>query len=68
MKKNKEGGYVVIHELPKEQQEPFKLWLEGQTVPIVEDEGENKLWCAFKYDYDKFLRSWKVGLVAPSID
>ena len=49
-----------IKDLPKEEQEPFWEWLTGQTIPMNEDNPEEK--CYFQWDYDR----WKAGL--PVID
>lgn len=56
--------YVVIPELPEEQQALFTKWLDGQTVPIVGEEGENKFKCAYKWDYDQWYASWSKGKTA----
>jgi hypothetical protein len=64
----KDIDYVVIPELPKEQQEPFNKWLIGQTLPIVEKEGVFKYKCAYKWDYDKWLAYWERGKTAPIYD
>jgi len=61
-------SYVVISELPIEQQEPFKKWLIWQTCPAVEGEGENKYNCAYIWDYESWLKDWKNGKEAPIID
>jgi hypothetical protein len=53
--------YVVITKLPIEQQAPFKEWLRYQTIPCVESEGDDKMNCAYKWDYDKWLDSWNKG-------
>lgn len=55
MKKNKD--YVVITELPEEEQTPFVRWLAGQTRPLIEAEKENKWNCAYAWDY----KCWKEG-------
>lgn len=54
-------NYVVISELPIEQQEPFKKWLIGQTCPAMGNEGENKYNCAYAWDYKHWLEAWKNG-------
>jgi hypothetical protein len=60
--------YVVISEIPEIQQERFKYWLRGQTQPIIEEEGDNKFDCAYKWDYDKFLAYYRKNQVAPITD
>lgn len=52
----KNNGYIVyicISELPKEEQVPFKKWLndEGQTQPIIEEE-PIEFDCAYLWDYE----------------
>lgn len=61
-------NYIVISELPQEQQEPFNNWLFGQTRPLVEQEGENARNCAYKSDYNIWLNHWKKGQEAPMHD
>ena len=58
--------YIFISELPKEQQKDFIHWMNGQTAPVIRE--DNILTCAFRHDYDKFLRYWKEELVAPVSD
>jgi hypothetical protein len=60
--------YVVIPELPQEHQQPFIEWLTGQTIPLIEGEGENSMKCAYKWDYDKWLSYWSNGRIAPVTD
>jgi hypothetical protein len=57
-------NYIVIPELPKEEQEPFNKWLSGQTCPLVEAEGENKFKCAYIGDYRQWKTAWAKGRVA----
>lgn len=52
----KNVNYIVIEELPEDQQEPFSKWLYGQTVPIIESEGDHH--CAYKWDYDLWLEQF----------
>lgn len=68
MKHIKNETYVVIPELPEEQQRPFSEWLIGQTLPVIDDEGENRYNCAYKWDYDKWLAYWQKGKNAPVYD
>ena len=67
-KRREVGDYVVIPELPKEQQKPLWKWLVGQTMPIVEEEGENARECCFKWDYDQWYEAWSRGRIAPVYD
>lgn len=60
--------YIVISELPEEQQEALKKWLIGQTMPVVEQEGENAHNCCYRRDYDHFLAYWQAGQIAPVND
>lgn len=57
MKKNVD--YIVLSELPREQQIAFMKWWQGGTVPVVYAEKENKHSCVYKEDYDWFLKSLK---------
>jgi hypothetical protein len=59
MEKNKD--YIVITELPIEQQKPLNDWLYGQSAPIIEKEGINKYNCCFKWDYDTWYAAWIQG-------
>lgn len=47
--------YVVIKDLPEIQANFFRPWLNGQTMPIIEEENENKTDCAYFTDYERFL-------------
>lgn len=66
--KEKQKFYIVIPELPKEQQEPFSNWLRNQTAPVIEEEGENRFNCAYRSDYNKWLSYWLKKQVAPIND
>ncbi len=66
MQKGKE--YIVIDELPEEQQAPLRKWLIGQTVPVILQEGENAHDCCYLWDYNKWLTYWKAGRSAPVTD
>ena len=62
-------GYVVILDLPENEQVPFTKWLDGQTRPIVEQEGlERKSYCAYKWDYDRWKEAFDKGIVANIYD
>lgn len=47
--------YIVIPELPQEEQEPFLKWVTGKTMPDIAEEGDNRYQCFFKRDYDRWL-------------
>ena len=66
MKKN--IHYIVIPELPEEHQKPFINWITGQTMPLIEAEGENKTKCAYKADYEHWLEYYQKGQTAPIYD
>jgi len=63
-----QNAYVVITRLPPEQQEPFRKWLDGQTVPIVPEEGIHADDCAWSHDYRHWLSNWLDGRDAPVMD
>jgi hypothetical protein len=65
---NKKEHYVVIPLLPIEQIEPFSKWLHGQTVPVIEEEGEYANKCAWLWDYKKWHEAWSTGQVAIILD
>ncbi|WP_421920423.1 hypothetical protein [Marinifilum sp.] len=52
MKKGKD--YILIPEIPNEDQEPFQKWLWGKTRPIIEEEGINSMNCCYKLDYERW--------------
>lgn len=54
-------NYIVIDELPIEQQEGLKRWLRGQTVPTIENE---KGICCYKNDYDVFMKFYYRGIIS----
>lgn len=53
--------YIVIADLPIEQQEPLSQWLIGQTREATEEESENKYNCCFYHDYSNWYDSWIKG-------
>lgn len=53
MRKNVD--YIVISDLPIDQQRPFENWLKGQSMPMIESEGESRYKCAYKWDYDRWI-------------
>jgi hypothetical protein len=64
----KNVDYIVISELPEEEQKPFRKWLVGQTLPLIEEESKNKYNCAYKWDYDKWLSYYRKNQNAPVTD
>jgi hypothetical protein len=65
---NEKEHYVVIPLLPIEQVEPFSKWLYGQTVPVIEAEGEYANQCAWLWDYKKWYEAWSMGRAAIILD
>jgi hypothetical protein len=57
----KDVDYIVIMELPIEQQVSFNHWLVGQIVPHILAEGENNHRCAYKSDYEIWLKHYLWG-------
>lgn len=37
----------------------FLQWMNGQTYPVVEEEGDNKFNCVYPWDVDRWTR-WKI--------
>lgn len=60
--------YVVITELPKEQQVQLTKWLAGQTRPLIQDEEGRVLSVCYRWDYEDWLEHYKKGEVAPVTD
>jgi len=58
MKKGKD--YILISELPSEEQELFQKWLYGKTRPIIEEEGVNSMDCCYKLDYERWRAYHKI--------
>jgi len=58
--------YVVIGNLPEEWQKPFSDWLCGQTVPVIESEGDSL--CAYYSDFERWAIYFINGLEAKVID
>lgn len=50
----KNVDYVLITEFSDEIQIKFENWLEGKTRPVVTQENENMMRCAFYSDWQKF--------------
>lgn len=50
--KNKD--YVVIKELPDDIQPLFEKWLFGKKRPVVFQEEDNMIHCAYYWDYDEY--------------
>lgn len=57
-----EEKWPRIKDLPKEEQEPFRKWLGGQTVPLIEGVPMDEQDGYYEWDYKR----WKAGL--PVID
>lgn len=57
--------YVVISELPERLQADFRKYLQGKTVPMVEQEKENSMDCAYHSDYVKFLFGISMQSILP---
>ena len=53
--------YIVIDELPIEQQEALKQWLIGKTIPSIEN--ENGM-CCYIGDYNNFIRYDYRGIIS----
>lgn len=64
------GGYLVIAELPADQQVPFRRWVieGGQTQPVLEQEGKLATDCAYVWDYERWYGFWSQGQIAPIED
>ncbi|OJU28183.1 MAG: hypothetical protein BGN92_10050 [Sphingobacteriales bacterium 41-5] len=60
--------YIVIADLPVEQQVPLNQWLIGQTREAIKEEGENKYNCCFYHDYSNWYDGWIKGETAPNND
>jgi len=60
--------YVIITQLPKEQQKEFEKWIVGQTCHTIEKEGENMYNCAYYRDYSRWYDSWANGKRAEIYD
>jgi hypothetical protein len=61
-KYKKEFEYILISELPKNQQEEFTKFMAFQTMPAIYDE-INKTYlegAVFSWDYENWLE-WKCG-------
>ena len=61
-------AYIVIADLPAEQQAPLNQWLVGQTREAIEEEGENKYNCCFYHDYSNWYDNGIKGETAPNND
>jgi hypothetical protein len=53
--------YIVVDELPIEQQLALKQWLIGKTVPTIEKEDSI---CCYKGDYDRFMKYDYRGIIS----
>ena len=55
-------AYVRISELPENEQEPFRKWLIGQTLPFIPNlEPQDAV---FAWDYERWKRANRGELVA----
>ena len=54
-------SYILLNEIKKACQnnnlnyEEFLDWITGQTCPLVESEGDNKFYCIFPWDFDRWF-------------
>lgn len=64
---NRYAPYIVIADLPMEQQAPLNEWPIGQTREVIEEE-ENKYNCCFYHDYSHWYEHWIKGETAPNND
>ena len=60
--------YIVVEELPAEQQAPFMNWLQGQTISVIPAEADKAFKCCEKSKYDLWLSFWMQGKQAPEDD
>lgn len=65
-----QGGYLVMADLPADQQDAFRRWIiEGeQTQPFMQQEGERAKDCAYVWDYERWYSYWSRGQPAPIVD
>lgn len=60
--------FVIVRELPEDQQQEFSDWLLGITTPVVPEAdafyGEIVL-CAYSWDYEIWYDYWIQGEIAP---
>ena len=47
-----------IRSLPEDEQKPFKQWLYGQTIPLMDDVPMDEQDAYYPWDYD----NWRAGL------
>ena len=61
------GDYVVIESLPEAWKKPFKAWLRGQTVMLVEYNGKKTTGVHFG-DFERWATYRADGLEDPIFD
>ena len=64
------GGYLLMTDLPTEQQHLFRQWIlnGNQTQPVVDEQGERAFDCAYIWDYERWYEYWSRGLTALVMD
>jgi hypothetical protein len=65
---DRHAAYIVVADLPLEQQVPLNEWLKGQTREAIEEEGENKYNCCYYTDYSNWYEHWIKGGIAANDD
>lgn len=61
-------NYVIIEDLPEDQQKPFDEWLLGQTTPVIPEEElfrHKPVFCGYAHDYHLWYDYWIKGEEAP---
>ncbi|RUT72942.1 hypothetical protein [Ancylomarina longa] len=56
----KEVDYILISELPSEDQEPFQKWLSVRARPVIEEEGTNSMDYCWRLDYERWKSFHKI--------
>jgi hypothetical protein len=54
--------YPRLRDIPEEYREPFKEWLSGQTVPILEGEAIEDQDAFYPWDFMTWIEKARVGL------
>ena len=49
--------YVMVEDLPEPSRAKFNDWLVGQTRPIIEEEGNRSMQCAYEEDYFRWVHN-----------
>ncbi|MCY1636387.1 hypothetical protein NQ163_18610 [Marinifilum sp. D737] len=52
--------YILISELPGEEQKPFQKWLYGKTRPIIDEVSIDPMDCCYKLDYERWRAFHKI--------